>query len=166
MRQSPKKVQFRTTGEVWNFGGIVGTLRQIEQFYEIVGEAEEVEWTSGEKGTAWKISGTLKKSHFDRILGAMGGVGKKGRYPSNLPSDIEIYIGKNDMFPYKIRYLNRKTEQSPPSHMLMELTYFDVLLDGDPILEYRFTTFDNGELPEGVFRMEDITTSFIQNLRL
>lgn len=166
VRRSRKSDLFKTAGEVWNFGGIVGSMRQIEQFYEMDGPVEETEFTAGEKMSGWKISGSLKKSHFDRMLDAMGGLGKKGKYPSDLPSDIEIYVGKNDLFPYKIRYLNRNSEESSPGRSLMEITYFDVLLDGDPILEYRFATFDKGELPEGVFRMEDITTSFIQNLRL
>lgn len=164
VKRSKKTVVHKTAGETWNLGGLVGMLKQIDRFYEMNEAVLENE--PSENGPVWKITGTLRKSYFDAFSKRLGGVDKKGRNPADLPSDIEIHLGRQDLFPYKIRYLNRASESSSSLKMLSEITYFDVLLNGEEIPEFHFMTFDRGEMSEGVFDFQDATTAFIRSLGL
>lgn len=164
IKRSRKPDLHRTAGETWNLGGLVGMLKQIDRFYEI----DEVVQDGGsdENTPLWKMTGKLRKPYFDSFAKPLGGVDKKGRYPSELPSDLEIHLGRHDLFPYKIRYLNRPSEASSSLRMLSEIAYFDVLLNGEEIPELHFMTFDRGEMSEGVFDFQDATRSFIRSLGL
>lgn len=166
VNRSNQKGIFPSSSETRNLGGLNGMLRQIKQFYDFSENALQTVTEDMEKVPVWIVRGTIKEAHFETLLKSLGGIDKKKRYPSDLPSDIEIHIGKNDLFPYKIRYMNRKTAESIPKGVLSETTYFDIILNGEPIPEINFSTFDKGELPEGVFNFEDRTQAFIRSIGL
>lgn len=167
IRQSAKGQQYFSIGEVRNLGGMAGVLRQIDRFYEFAVAPIKERLEGSESVAVWKLTGTVRKEHYDALLKQFGGLGKKGKLPSDFPSDIELYVGQDDFFPYKIRYLNRPMESSKKRLPLSETSYFNVILNGEEIPEGNFALFnENGEYPEGVFDFQDDTTRFIQSLGL
>jgi len=113
-----------------------------------------------ESQSVWKIVGSLRPGLWEKMIEAFGGLERKTfDYPRQMPTDIEVCIGKDDAFPYKIEYQNRPQEDSPKRAILTRIVYFDVSLNGEPIPEFKFSAFDKGELPEGVLRADDITES-------
>ncbi len=167
LQRSKKGSEFSTIAEVYNLGGLVGTLKQISLLYEFAAAPVE-EKLDGDDGVAvWRISGTVRKERHDALLKQFGGSGKKGELPADFPSDIEIHIGQDDSFPYRIRYSNRPTENSKKRLPLSEMVYFDVILNGEPIPAGNFALFsENGERPEGVFNFQDDTNTVIRSLGL
>jgi hypothetical protein len=166
IKQSKKEPRFTQISEVRNLGGLAGQLRQIDRFYEFPAPAQPETLEEGGSIAVWKITGVLRPTYFDNLIKEFGGLDKKKRYPPVFPSDIEIWIGCHDEFPYKIRYLNRPSEKSVKRTLLLQSSYFNVILDGEEIPSIRFATFEQGEYLEGVFGFQDITTSFIQSLGL
>ncbi|MDR2115184.1 MAG: hypothetical protein LBP87_02260 [Planctomycetaceae bacterium] len=166
IKQSKKEPRFTQISEVRNLGGLAGQLRQIDRFYEFVAPAQPETLEEDDSILVWKITGTIRLNYFDDLIKQFGGLDKKKRYPQDFPSDIEIWIGRNDGFPYKIRYLNRPSEKSSKRTLLLQSSYFNVILDGEAIPSVRFATFEQGEYLDGVFGFQDITASFIQSLGL
>ncbi|MDR2757644.1 MAG: hypothetical protein LBC20_18290 [Planctomycetaceae bacterium] len=166
IKQSKKEPRFTQISEVRNLGGLAGQLRQIDRFYEFITPALPETLEEDNSIVVWKIIGVVRPNYFDGLINQFGGLDKKKRYPPNFPSDIEIWIGRNDGFPYKIQYLNRPSEKSTKRSFLLQSSYFNVILDGEEIPSVRFATFEQGEYLEGVFGFQDITTSFIQSLGL
>ncbi len=152
--------------EVWNLGGLIATLRQLERFYDFNDHAEEAVLRDMEKTPLWKLTGSLKKGRLETLLESHGGVGKKGSYPDDLPSDIEIHFGKEDGFPYRITYLNRPTENSPKRSVLSRMSYYDVILNGTAIPATRFPPLKQVELQEAIYNTENHTQTIIKSLGL
>ncbi|MDR1291048.1 MAG: hypothetical protein LBK06_07605 [Planctomycetaceae bacterium] len=153
---------FKQVGMLWNVGGIAGVLGQISRFYEFV-EPPKVDMIENTKTV--KLVGSLRKTYFDILLKDHGGLESNDRYPSNLPCDIEVYIGADDHFPRKIRYLNRKTELAKPTNLLVEINYTNIKINGNPIPEHRFSTFQS-EVPTGVSKIDSSTEQYIKSLGL
>ncbi|MDR0391320.1 MAG: hypothetical protein LBH59_05405 [Planctomycetaceae bacterium] len=155
---------FTQVGMLCNVGGIAGVLGQIDRFYEF-GELPKVETINNAK--TLKLAGTMRRAYLDILLKKHGAsdTDKNNRYPSNLPCDIEVYIGINDSFPHKIRYLNRKTEKAKPNNLLSEINYNNIIINGDPIPEHHFSTFQN-EVPAGVSKIDSSTEQYIKSLGL
>lgn len=151
-----------TVGSAQKLGGLAGTLQEISNTYDFQEQAEQTVLDDANKTPVWKIKGMLKKVHFDRLINAWGGLKKKDQYPVELASDIEVHLGRNDFFPYKIRYLNRNSEKTEPNRIVSEVTYFDIMLNGEEIPEYRFTAFKQ----DGVFNFQDVTDHYIWSLGL
>ncbi|MDR3199170.1 MAG: hypothetical protein LBU34_14985 [Planctomycetaceae bacterium] len=166
IKESKREPRFTQISEVCNLGGLAGQLRQIDRFYEFTALAQPA--TLDEDGSieVWKIAGVLRPQHFDGLVKQFGGLDKKGQYPVDFPSDIEIWIGYGDGFPYKIRYLNRPSEKSAKRKLLLQSSYFNVLMNGEEIPLVRFAAFEQGEQLEGVFGFKDITDLFIESLGL
>jgi hypothetical protein len=153
---------FTQVGMLWNVGGMCGVLGQIDRFYEF-GELPKPETVDGVK--VFKLAGSMRKAYFDILLQNHGGLDKNNRYPSNLPCNIEVHIGVNDSFPYKIRYLNRKTANTKATNLLVEINYSGIIINGSPIPEHRFSTFQN-EIPAGVNKIDSSTEQYIKSLGL
>ncbi|MDR1963624.1 MAG: hypothetical protein LBQ50_07575 [Planctomycetaceae bacterium] len=166
IKQSKKEPRFTQISEVRNLGGLAGQLRQIDRFYEFSTPAQTETFEEDGSIVVWKIAGVLRQAYFEDLLKQFGGLDKKKKYPPDFPSDIEIWIGSHDGFPYKIRYLNRSSEKSVKRFLLLQSTYFNVILDGEEIPSVRFATFEQGEHLEGVFGFQDITAAFIKSLGL
>jgi hypothetical protein len=155
-------LMFPQVGMLWNVGGMTGVLSQIDRFYEFT-ELPKTETIDDIK--VLKLVGSLRQVYFDFLLQNHGGLDENNRYPSNLPCDIEVYIGVNNLFPSKIRYLNRKTKNSKPVNLLVEINYGDIIINGDQIPEHRFSTFQN-EVPAGVSKIDSCTEQYIKSLGL
>ncbi|MDR0392245.1 MAG: hypothetical protein LBH59_10095 [Planctomycetaceae bacterium] len=153
---------FTQVGMLCNVGGIAGVLGQIDRFYEF-GELPKVETINNVK--TLKLAGTMRHAYLDILLKKHSGSDKNNRYPSNLPCDIEVYIGVNDSFPHKIRYLNRKTEKAKPNNLLSEINYNNIIINGDPFPERHFSNFQN-EVPAGVSKIDSSTEQYIKSLGL
>ncbi|MDR0338318.1 MAG: hypothetical protein LBI18_14675 [Planctomycetaceae bacterium] len=166
IRKSKREPRFSQISEVRNLGGLAGQLRQIDRFYEFTTPAQPEMLEEGGSFVVWKIAGVIRPSYFDSLMNQFGGLGKKKKYPLDFPSDVEIWIGRQDGFPYKIRYLNRPSEKSVKRSLLLQSSYFNVILDGEEIPVIRFAAFEQGEHLEGVFGFQDVTASFIQSLGL
>jgi hypothetical protein len=158
----PDSWMFKQVGMLWNVGGISGVLGQISRFYEF-GELPKVEVIDGAK--VLKLVGSLRKTYFELLVKDHGGIVSGNRYPASLPCDIEVYIGVDDSFPRKIRYLNRKNELAKPINLLVEINYNNIIINGDQIPEHRFSTFQN-EVPAGVSKIESNTEQYIKSLGL
>lgn len=158
-----KPVPCKTINEAWNLGGLAATLRQLERFYDF--NASAVSATLD--GVAlWKLTGSLKEGRLEGLLEKHGGVDKKGRYPDDLPSDIEIYLGQKDGFPYRIAYLNRPSETSTKRTVLSQTSYYDVILNGNAIPATRFPPLKQVELQEAIYNTENQTQTIIKSLGL
>lgn len=165
IKRSKKELLFGPVSSVKNLGGLAAQLRQLAYFYDFkMLKSEEKNGTPAEN--VWKITGSIKPELFEKTIARFGGVNEKKQYPSDFPSDTEIWFGKDDFFPHKIIYHNRPSEQSPKRVLLYQASYFNVELNGREIPASQFSTFEQGEYPDGVFGFTDITTAVIRSLGL
>ena len=162
LKLTKSEIFFRQASEVRNLGGLAGMMRQISRFYEFSAPTQE-NLQDEETVPTWKLIGTLKKIYHQDLLTQFGGLDKKGQYPANFPSDIEVWIGRHNDFPYKIRYLRRTSEKSEQKKLLFQELFCKVVLNGPPIPATRFTPLT---VPEDVFSMPDKTDDFIRKLGL
>jgi len=162
IRTTNLEIPFTQVSEVRNLGGLLGMVRQISRFYECSLPTQE-NLQDEETIPALKLTGQLRSTHYENLLTQFGGLDKRGRSPADFPSDIEIWIGRHNDFPYKIRYLRRIAENSERKELLFQETFFNVVLNGTPIPASRFAPL---ALPEGVFSVQDDTDNFIGALGL
>lgn len=160
--RAKKQGDYTTVGVTPRLGGLAGSLKEILETYDFQEQVEHVVLDDADKTPVWKIKGSLKQIHFDNLVRAWGGLKKRGQYPVELASDIEIFLGQTDFFPHRIRYLNRNSETEEPHRVLSEITYFDIVLNGEGIPEYRFTAFKQ----DGIFNLHDVTKDYIKALGL
>jgi len=165
LRLANKEGEFRHVSEVRHLGGLAGIMRQICNFYEFSPPTQE-NLHDEETIPAWKLTGTLKSIHRKSLLEKFGGLDKKGHYPPDFPSDIEIWFGRHNDFPYKIRYLRRASERSSQKTLLFQESFYKVTLNSTPILDIGVNSqFAPLKFPNDVF-VRDITDSFISTLGL
>ncbi len=145
-------------------GGLAGTMKQLGRSYSFAGSPQSVVLSGKEKIAVWRISGTLQPAVWELLIPQFGGKDSKGNNPPHLPTDVEVYIGKENAFPYKVEYWNRPTADSTKRTLLNRMSFVDVSLNGEPLAEYKFSTFDNNELPQGVLSTEDSTPNVLQSL--
>jgi len=166
VRQRGRQSLIGNVGETKNLGGLSGTLKQIARFYGFADSPGETVMDGGESRPVWKIVGTLRSEFEESMTKAFGGLEKKtNNFPNQMPTDIEIFIGVDDAFPYKIEYRNRPKADSSKRTVLTRIVYSDVSLNGEPIPELKFSAFDKGNLPEGVYQTDDITEQVIRSIR-
>jgi hypothetical protein len=163
LKQADSEQFFAQISEVRNLGGLAGTFRQIDRFYEFIAPVQQENLQGDEQVPAWKITGSLRKVYYKDMLQRFGGLDKKGRHPADLPTDVEIWIGRHNDFPYKVRYLNRQTEKSEQKTLLFQESFFNVILNGEPIPVSKFAPL---KVPEGVFSVQDDTDNFLRSLGL
>ena len=162
LKAANNKPVFAQVSEIRSFGGLAGTMRQICQFYEFAAPIQEN--LHDEKTVAtWKLTGTLRSQHHKDFLEKFGGLDKNEHNPTDFPSDIEIWLGRHNDFPYKIRYLRRTSEESSQKTLLFQKSFYKVNVDGTPIPESKFAPLTP---PEGVFSIQDDTENFIKTLGL
>ena len=153
---------FAQVSEVRNLGGLAGAMRQIGRFYEFTAPTQEM-LQDEEPVATWKLTGTLRSIYHNELLSRFGGLDRRGRYPSDFPSDIEIWIGRHNDFPYKVRYLRRISENSSQKELLYQETFFNVILNGTPLPAARFAPLT---IPHGILTVQDNTDVFIRTLGL
>ena len=162
LKQTNSEMFFGQAGEVRNLGGLAGKIRQICRFYEFSVPTQE-NLQDEETIPTWKLTGTLKKIYHQDLLPQFGGLNTKGQYPADFPSDVEIWLGRHNDFPYKIRYLRRTSEKSEQKKLLFQESFHKVVLNGPPIPAARFAPLP---IPEDVFSIPDETDAFIKELGL
>jgi hypothetical protein len=160
LRKTNKELFFRQVSEVRNLGGLAGKMRQISRFYEFSLPVQE-NLQDGETIPTLKLTGQLRSMFQKELLPQFGGLDKRGNYPANFPSDIELWIGRADDFPYKIRYLRRLSETSERKDLLFQESFFKVELEGKPIPDSEFTLLP----PEDISSTDD-TSNFLRSLGL
>lgn len=161
LQSSNNKTVFAHISEVRNLGGLAGTMRQIQRFYEFALPSPET--LQEEKSLAvWKLTGTLRTTYQEELLARFGGLDSKGRYPVDFPSDVEIWLGLHNDFPYKIRYSRRLSETVPQKELLFQESFYKVTVNGTPIPATKFTPLNP---PENVFPQDD-TEKTIKDLGL
>jgi len=161
LKETNRELFFTQVSEVRNLGGLAGMMRQISRFYELSLPIQE-SLQDEEPIAALKLTGQLRSVHYKGLLSRFGGVDKKGEFPMDFPSDIEIWLGRHNDFPYKIRYLRRISEKSDRKELLFQETFFNVVLNGTPIPAEDFFPLTP---PVDVF-MKDDTNDFIKSLGL
>ena len=162
LKQTNSEMFFGQASEVRNLGGLAGMLRRICRFYEFSAPTQENLQTE-ETVMTWKLSGTLKKIYHQDLLTQFGGLTTKEKYPADFPSDVEIWLGRHNDFPYKIRYLRRTSDKSEQKKLLFQESFSKVVLNGPPIPAVRFAPL---KIPDDVFSMPDNTDDFIKKLKL
>ena len=160
LRATNMELLFTQVSEVRNLGGLAGMMRQIDRFYEFSSPTQEI-LQEEETIPVWKLTGRLRSVRHRELLQQFGGLDKRGNYPADFPSDIELSLGRHDDFPYKIRYLRRPSEQSEQKVLLFQETFFNVVLNGTPIDSARFVLHP----PDDVIGVDD-TDRFIKELGL
>ncbi len=165
-KAAPKKVPCLTTNEVWNLGGLLATLRQLDRFYAWNSMAEEVVLPNTHSAQLWKLTGTLRPERLEALVKSHGGLGKNGEFPQDLPTDVELYLGKENGFPYKIAYFNRAEEKSGKRNLLSQISYFDVRLDEAAISMSRFPPLQKMEQQEAVYNPVNQTNAYLRLLGL
>ena len=162
LRSASREHFFRQVSEVRNLGGLAGMMRQIHRFYEFSPPIQDN--LQDERAIpALKLTGTLRGIYRKELLTQFGGLNKQGHYPADFPSDVEVWIGMHDGFPYQIRYLRRPSEKSSQQELLFQETFHNVVLNGPLLPDSRFAPL---RLPEGIFSPEDDTDNFIRSLGL
>ena len=161
LKETQREVFFSQVSEVRNLGGLAGMMRQIHRFYEFSPATQEI-LQGDEAVSALKLTGTLRSMHRKELLTQFGGLDKKGQYPPGFPSDIEVWLGRHNDFPYRIRYLRRDTDESEPRNLLLQESFFNVVLNGATIPDSKFSLLTP---PEDVFQRDD-TDNFIKSLGL
>jgi len=161
LQETNMEMLFAHVSEVHNLGGLAGKMRQISRFYEFSLSVQENLHTE-ETIPTLKLTGRLRSILHAEMLTMFGGLDKLGNYPADFPSDIELWLGRHNDFPYKIRYLRRISEHSEQKKLLYQESFFNVVLNGTPIPASRF---DPLKPPDGVFAVDD-TDRFIRALGL
>ena len=160
-----QEMVFSQVSVIRNLGGLAGMVRQISRFYEFSPPKQE-NLQGEETVPAWKLTGTLQNRHRQEWLPRFGGLNKQGHYPADFPSDVEIWIGRHNDFPYKIRYLRRTSETSEQKELLFQQSFYKVLLNGTPFLPFTDLKFAPLKFPEEIFSVQDYTENFIKALEL
>lgn len=161
IRSANKEAVFAQVSEVRNLGGLSGMMRQINRFYEFSAPVQ-VSLPDGEI-SALKLVGQLRRIYHDDLLARFGGLDSRERYPGTFPSNIEIWLGRHDNFPYRIRYLRRLSAESNQQTLLFHEEFFNVIINGAPIPDARFAPLT---IPDDVFSVQDDTDRVIGELGL
>ena len=162
LKAANREIFFSQASEVRNLGGLAGMMRQIIRFYEFSLPTQE-NLQDGEMIPTLKLTGTLRGIHRKELLTRFGGLDEKGQYPKDFPSNIELWLGRHNDFPYKIRYLRRTSEKSEQKTLLFQESFYKVSLNGTPIPASKFTPLP---FPEDVFSVQDDTENLIKALGL
>ena len=161
LKESGRETVFAQVSEIRNLGGLAGMMEQVCRFYEFSAHSQE-NLQNEEMIPALKLTGTLRKVYYKELLMRFGGLKQGGLYPADFPGDIEIWLGRHNDFPYKIRYLRRISEKSDQKVLLFQESFYRVVLNGTPIPDSRFVPLNP---PEDVFPLDD-TENLIKSLGL
>ena len=156
-----RELFFAHVSEVRNLGGLAGKMRQISRFYEFSLLGQE-NLQDEETIPTLKLTGRLRSILHAEMLARFGGLDGRGYYPADFPSDIELWLGRHNAFPYKIRYLRRISVNSEQKELLFQESFSNVVLNGTPIPASKFAPLTP---PEGVFVVDE-TDDFIRRLGL
>ena len=127
-------------GSLYAMGGLAGMLREMRNRYDfntapIMTNIPEKNSTVG----AWKIRGRLKPEIVATLTGE--GSGKKQTIPIHTPTTIDISIGVDDRFPYRIDYFWTPDGAESTDEPFAYLVFYNLILHtrsiSDSIFDYR-----------------------------
>jgi len=161
LKEAHMETVFTQISEVRNLGGLAGMMGQIRRFYEFSPPVQE-NLQNEEVVAAIKLTGKLRNVYHKELLTQFGGLKQGEQYPADFPSNIEIWLGRVNQFPYKIRYLRRISDNSEQKMLLFQESFYRVVLNGTPIPDSRFAPLNP---PDDVFP-QDGTENLIKSLGL
>ncbi|MDR3109968.1 MAG: hypothetical protein LBU65_09845 [Planctomycetaceae bacterium] len=164
IKKSPKKSKFSTVGGITGLGGLGGLVRSIRDNYVFTNEPVDFLLKGKTPLKVWKISGTMQPDLRGRLETELGKTKEQTIFPSHLPTDVEIYVGQDDDFPYRVHYYNTPDPNHPQTRTsITQLVFFDVLINDGTIPSYLFkSSFDQNNTSG----QNDITDDFIKSLGL
>lgn len=119
-------------------GGLAGMIRGIQNRYEMLDSVEEIQ-VQDHLSTldTVKIRALLKKSTLEELTGAKEG--KKLSIPEQIPTCIDIYVRKNNYFPYRIDYFWTKDGSEPKNERFCRMEFYNTTLNSGEISFEEFT---------------------------
>lgn len=105
-------------------GGIAGTLRALSLWYDFKPKTEKCFFNNGSFPVR-KITGTMKSARREKMTKRILGDQPDFRQPllDYLPTGIEIYIGQDRPFPYRIEYFARLDDAKDARRTVMTLDF-------------------------------------------
>ncbi|MBQ7110756.1 MAG: hypothetical protein IJO06_06010 [Thermoguttaceae bacterium] len=137
-------------------GGLAGTLRRLSAVYRF---EPRVEKAPPFKGTeVVKITGRARRAFWDASKRSLG-VDKLEPYLSeNLPGNVEIYLGADWPFPYKIVYFSLAENEEKTRNDVFTVEYSSVVRNDATIRPENF----NYNQPQITF--ERVTSKYVESL--
>lgn len=135
------------------FEGLRGLLAELNESFAF-DEPKATVW--GEQ-PVWELHGRWRPERLallaedPNVASDAGNVSKLARLPVQVPHEVVLFMGRDDLFPYRIEYrrqasgLLAKLPWTPSSHVISSIEWFDVTLDV-PIDVLQFT-YNAGDHP-------------------
>ncbi|MCL2346778.1 MAG: hypothetical protein FWC50_00815 [Planctomycetaceae bacterium] len=114
-----------------HLGGMAGMLREVRNQYDFTDTPirTQINEKNGAVGV-WKIRGRLKPALIQQFL--VHANGKKTKIPEQIPTCIDIYIGVEDRFPFRLDYFWTADGSEPTGEPFASLLYYNMILhDGN-----------------------------------
>ncbi len=99
-------------GQAISLGGMPGLLRSLQAFFDFESAESEILSTV----PVWKLRGSWRKSKLAALLPDQKEAIRKGRggvdlsrLPQQVPDHVHLWLGKDDLLPYRIEY--RRTQK-------------------------------------------------------
>lgn len=163
-KASKKPHQLSALGGMPGLGGLEGMLRSLERNYEFTEPPEEKALKGKDPLPVWMLRGKMCEESINALIRQREWHEDKNKaLPELFPLYVEIYLGRDDYFPYRIHYYNAANINAKKRILMTELIYCDVLLNSE-ISDYHFNTFD--EQSARAHDGSDITNQYIRSLGL
>lgn len=109
-------------------------LKQIQVGYHFPFAPEDVAFNAG-KFSVWKLVGEMKPDRLASLKSfLLDGGGERDSLLQSIPTHVEIYLGQQTPFPYRIRYLCQ-TGSSIDSRILLFSMDFNPVYENDTSLQ-------------------------------
>ena len=118
-------------GAMCYLGGMAGMLREVRNQYDFTDAPiqTQINEKNGSIGV-WKIRGRLKPALLQQFL--VDADGRKTKIPAQIPTCIDIYIGLEDRFPFRLDYFWTADGSEPTGEHFASLLYYNMVLhDGN-----------------------------------
>lgn len=163
IKKSKKKPYYSSVGGIAGLGGLGGMLQSINENYVLTTEPEDFLLRGKASLKVWKLVGSMNSELRKELESQLGRKEEETSFSSHLPTDIELYLGQDDLFPYRIHYYNVPDPKRPQRRTLVtQLVFCDVIFNDGTIPDYLFTTFEKN----GGSAPVDVTGNFIKSLGL
>ena len=145
-------------------GGMPGLLRSLQESFQFVSAENAVLYSM----PVWKLRGRWQESKLAAFLpeqaeaiqqgrvALAGGEVDLARLPKHLPDHLVVWLGKDDLFPYRIEYCRRETVSGESRAIVaMQLLKVSFNVPLDP----KCFVFEPGEVP-----VADRTSEYIAKM--
>jgi hypothetical protein len=147
-------------------GGFVRLLRTLDEHFEFHA-AQPGRW-GRQKQPVWRLQGTWKPQRLAELLPGQREAALRGepvdlaQLSEQLPAEVALLLGQEDLFPYRIEYRRKERHQAPeePAGRLMTAIDFYEVSINVPIDPARFR-YHPGKMP-----WSDGTEAYIQSFGL